>query len=224
MVVDKTGRQEPETYYSYFCLSSMFTSHKLHWNNGIPSTGTTAYHQQESLLGQRGVKKAKPRKYFQQDLNEFIHICTTRKESIRLVDNFNKPMNERSSMARIATKHGLINILFQHNYHLPEPTKYVCGSTHIGYALLSPDLVGAVNFCGYEPFQKLVKSNHSRLLIDFNTNMLFGNDTQKLGPAMYHNFTAKCRSNNAKYIAAKHAHLSQQGASGKSEYQQADIP
>jgi hypothetical protein len=94
----------------------------------------------------------------------------------------------------------------------------------LGMHFCLPILVGAVNFCGYEPFQKLVKSNHSRLLIDFNTNMLFGNDTQKLGPAMYHNFTAKCRSNNAKYIAAKHAHLSQQGASGKSEYQQADIP
>ena len=35
-------------------------------------SGTTAYHQQESLLRQRGTKKAKPHKFFHRDLKEFI--------------------------------------------------------------------------------------------------------------------------------------------------------
>lgn len=78
-------------------------------------TGTTAYHQQESLLRQRGIKKANPRKYFQRDLQELIRLCKTRNESIILMGDFNEPMNERSSMARIAATHQLVDILFQRN-------------------------------------------------------------------------------------------------------------
>ena len=63
-------------------------------------------------------------------------------------------------MARIATKHGLVDVLFQRNPHLPEPHTYIRGSTRIDYALISPDLVSAVKACGYEPFQKLVRSDH----------------------------------------------------------------
>jgi hypothetical protein len=120
-------------------------------------------------------------------------------------------MTERSSMARIATNHGLVDILFQRNSHLPEPNMYIRGSTRIDYALISPDLVGAVKSCGYEPFQKLVKSDHRGLYLDFDTSLLFGNATQPLGPAALRNFTAKSPSNNSKYIAAKHAHLTEQG-------------
>jgi hypothetical protein len=76
-------------------------------------TGTTAYHQQESLLRQKGAKKAKPRKFFHRDLNELVRLCKSRGESIILVGDFNEPMNERSSMARISSTHGLVDILFQ---------------------------------------------------------------------------------------------------------------
>lgn len=176
-------------------------------------TGTTAYHQQESILRQRGIKKAKakPRKYFQRDLNEFIRICKTHNESIILVGDFNEPMTERSSMARIAMTHGLVDILFQRNSHLSPPSTYARGTSCLDYALVSPDLVDAVQYCGYEPFQMRVQSDHRGLFIDFNTQLLFGNDTQPLGPAAYRDFSAKCPSDNSTYISAKHAHLTQQG-------------
>jgi uncharacterized protein (DUF2344 family) len=48
------------------------------------------------------------------------------------------------------------------------------------------------------------------MFLDFNTNMLFGNETQKLGPIALPDFTAKCPANNTKYIKAKHAHLMEQ--------------
>jgi hypothetical protein len=177
-------------------------------------TGTTAYHQQECLLRLRGVKNANPRKYFQRDLNEFIRICKTRTESVILVGDFNEPLTEKSSMAKIAANHGLVDILFQRNSHLQEPPTYARGSNRIDYALLSPDLVGAVQLCGYEPFQQRIKSDHRGLYIDFNTSMLFGNDTQTLGPAALRDFTAKSPANNSTYISAKHAHLTQQGFFG----------
>ncbi len=174
------------------------------------STGTTAYHHQESLLRQKGAKKAKPRKFFHRDMNEFIRICKTRNESIILVGDFNKPMHERSSMARIASTHGLVDILFQRNSHVAEPNTYARGSTRIDYALISPNLAPAVKHCGYEPFQKLIQSDHRGMFLDFNTNMLFGNDTQTLGPMAFRDFTAKCPQNNAKYIEAKYNHLLEQ--------------
>jgi hypothetical protein len=175
-------------------------------------SGTTAYHQQESLLRQRGIKKAKakPRKYFYRDLNEFIRLCKTRNESTILVGDFNEPMNERSSMARISMNHGLVDILFQRNPQLPEPATYARGSNRIDYCLVSPDLVDAVQSCGYEPFQMRIQSDHRGLFIDFYTHLLFGNDTQPLGPAAFRDFTAKCPTDNSKYIAAKHAHLTEQ--------------
>jgi hypothetical protein len=52
-------------------------------------TGTTAYHQQASLLRQRGIKKVNPRKYFQRNLQELIRLCKTRNESIILMGDFN---------------------------------------------------------------------------------------------------------------------------------------
>jgi hypothetical protein len=168
-------------------------------------TGTTAYHQQQSLLRQKGAKKANPRKFFHRDLQEFVRRTKSRNESVILVGDFNEPMNERSSMARIASTHSLVDILFQRNSHLPEPNTYVRGSNRIDYALITPDLLPAVQRCGYEPFQKRVTSDHRGLFLDFNTNLLFGNDTQPLGPLSMRDFTAKSAANNSKYIEAKHA-------------------
>jgi hypothetical protein len=174
-------------------------------------TGTTAYHQQESLLRQKGIKKAKPRKYFQHDLDEFICLCKTRQELVILMGDFNEALNERSSMARIASNHGLVDIVFQCNPHLPEPHKYARGSSRIDYVLISPKLVDAVQLCGYQPFQQRIKSDHRGMFIDFDTSMLFGNNTQALGRAVLRNFTAKCPTNNSKFILAKHLHLTNQG-------------
>jgi hypothetical protein len=173
-------------------------------------TGTTAYHQQESLLRLKGAKKANPRKYFHRDLNEFIRITKTRKEQIILVGDFNEPMSEKSSMARIASTHSLVDILFQRNSHLPEPNTYARGSTRIDYALISPELVDAVKACGYEPFHKRVKSDHRGMFLDFDTALLFGNDTQKMSAMAHRDFTAKNPSNNTTYIESKFAHLTEQ--------------
>jgi endonuclease/exonuclease/phosphatase family metal-dependent hydrolase len=135
-------------------------------------TGTTAYHQQESLLRQRGAKKAKPIQFFYRNLKEFIRLSKSRHESIILVGDFNESMNERSSIARIVTAHGLIDILFQRNSHVPEPHTYARGSIRIDYALISPDLVTSVNRCGYKPFHKRVHSDHRGMFLDFDTTVV----------------------------------------------------
>jgi hypothetical protein len=55
------------------------------------------------------------------------------------------------------------------------------------------------------------QSDHRGLFLDFNTSLLFGNNTQTLGSIASRDFTAKNPANNSKYIAAKHAHLTHQG-------------
>jgi hypothetical protein len=174
------------------------------------ATGTTAYHQQESLLRQKGHQKPKPRKFFHRDLTEFIRVSKSRQELIILVGDFNEPMTEQSSMARIASKHQLVDILFQRNSHLPEPNTYARGSTRIDYALVSPELTDAVTECGYEPFHQRIKSDHRGFFLDFDTELLFGNSTPTLAPMSSRDFTSKNPANNSQYIIAKHAHLEEQ--------------
>jgi hypothetical protein len=100
--------------------------------------------------------------------------------------------------------------MFQRNSNLPEPPTYARGTSRIDYALISPELVGAVKSCGYEPFHKQVKSDHRGMFIDFDTALLFGNDTHKMSAMAHRDFTAKNRANNSKYISAKFAHLTEQ--------------
>jgi len=174
-------------------------------------SGTTTFHQQESILRQRGIKKPKPCKYLEQHLQEFIRLGKTRHESVILMGDFNEPMHEQSSMARIATTHGLVDIMFQGNPDLPDPATHARGSTRIDYALLSLELVDAVEFCGYEPFHSQVQSDHRGFYLDFSTNCLFGSATQALCPVTIRNFTSKNPSNNSTYISEKHFQLTQQG-------------
>jgi hypothetical protein len=173
-------------------------------------TGTTAFHQQQSLLRLKGAKKANPRKYFHRDLTELIRITKSRNELIILVGDFNEPMTEQSSTARIAAKHSLVNIMFQQNSHAPEANTYSRGSTRINYALISPDLLATVKSCGYEQFHKRIKSDHQGMFIDFDTELFFGNDTHQMSAMAHRDFTAKNPENNTKYIEANFSHLSQQ--------------
>jgi hypothetical protein len=63
---------------------------------------------------------------------------------------------------------------------------------------------------GYKPFQKRIKSDHRGLFLDFDTNLLFGNDTPKMGPHASRDFTSRNPANNSAYIEAKHSHLIEQ--------------
>ena len=174
------------------------------------ATGTTAFHQQASLLRQKGIVQPNPRKFFHRDLTEFIRLCKSRNELLILAGDFNEPITEQSSIARIAAKHQLVDIMFQRRPHCPEPNTYARGSTRIDYALISPELTDSVTASGYEPFHKRIKSDHRGFFIDFDTARLFGNDTPTLAPMALRDFTSKNPTNNTTYIKAKHAHLQQQ--------------
>ncbi len=105
-------------------------------------------------------------------------------------------------MARIASTHNLVDILFQRNPDLPEPNTYIRGSTRIDFALISPELTDAVSACGYESYHQRIKSDHRGFFLDFNTEILFGNETPALAPMSLRDFLSKNPANNTAYIQA----------------------
>jgi hypothetical protein len=113
-------------------------------------------------------------------------------------------------MAQIASKHQLIDILFQRNSHLQEPHTHACGSTCIDYALISPKLTNTVTSCGYELFHQRIKSDHCGFFLDFDTVLLFGNVTPFLAPMAFQDFSSKNPANNTACISAKYAQLQEQ--------------
>jgi hypothetical protein len=137
-------------------------------------------------------------------------MSKSRQELLILVGDFNEPMTKRSSMARVASNHQLVDILFQRNPDLQEPNTFIRGSTRIDYALISPELTDAVSACGYESFHQRIKSDHRGFFLDFNTSILFGNSTPSLAPMSLYDFSSKNPSNNTAYIQAKYDHLQEQ--------------
>jgi hypothetical protein len=107
-------------------------------------TGTTAYHQQESLLCQKGARKQNQASYFTKILTD---LCASEK-CVRnpwfLLGTSTSRWRNALAWHGLFSSHSLFDILFQRNSHLPEPHTYVCGSTRIDYTLITPDLVDTV--------------------------------------------------------------------------------
>ena len=59
----------------------------------------------------------------------------------------------------------------------------------------------------YEPFQYRLKGDHHAMVVDFDTNLLFGNPTTTLATPAQHEFSSKDAGSNRKYIQTKHKYL-----------------
>ena len=62
---------------------------------------------------------------------------------------------------------------------------------------------------GYELFQYRLKGDHHAMVIDFDTNLLFGNPTATLVTPAQREFSSKDAGSNQKYIQARHEYLTQ---------------
>ena len=61
----------------------------------------------------------------------------------------------------------------------------------------------------YEPFQYHLKGDHRAMVVDFDTNLLFGNPTATLTTPAQREFSFKDAGSNQKYIQARHEYLTQ---------------
>ena len=171
-------------------------------------TGTTAYHQQESLLRTQGRIDPHPRRNFRKDLTAFLKPMKQRNEHIILAGDFNEPLDSgTSNMSKICQDIGLSDVFSIRHRDTPEPATYIRGSRRIDYFLVSASVLPCVEKCGYDPFQYRLTSDHRGMFLDFNTKMLFGNQTQALAAIPSRLIRSKEAKSNTIYVNSKSDHL-----------------
>ena len=171
-------------------------------------TGTTAYHQQESLLRTQGRADSHPRRNFRKDLTAFLKPMKHRQEHIILAGDFNEPMDSgTSNMSKICQDIGLSDVFAIRHPDTPEPATYIRGSRRIDYFLVSASVLPSVEKCGYDPFQYRLTSDHRGMFLDLNTQSLFGNLTQALAAIPSRMIRSKEAKSNTTYITEKYDHL-----------------
>ena len=86
---------------------------------------------------------------------------------------------------------------------------YAHGSKCIDYILCDTWVSDASIQGCYEPFQYRLKGDHRAMVIDFDTNLLFGNPTTILATPAQREFSSKDTASNWKYIQVCHEYLTQ---------------
>jgi exonuclease III len=171
-------------------------------------SGTTAYHQQQSALIQRGTSNQKPRKHFQNDLHQFLGTSQSNGESIIFVGNLNENLDiGTSSTAHLCESHGLVDIFAARHPDIEEFCTYIRGTKRIDYYLISQDILPSVTAVGYAPFHYRSTSDHQGLFLDLDVTKLFGNATVALAAQLYRAIHSKDMKSDTKYIEAMTAHL-----------------
>jgi hypothetical protein len=171
-------------------------------------TGTTAFHQQESLLRTQGRADPNPRRNFRKDLTAFLKPMKFRNEHIILAGDFNEPLDAgTSNMSKICQDIGLSDVFAIRHPETPEPATYIRGSKRIDYFLVSASVLTSVEKCGYDPFQFRLTSDHRGMFLDINTESLFGNLTQALAAIPSRLIRSKEAKSNTTYINEKYDHL-----------------
>jgi hypothetical protein len=173
-----------------------------------PDEGMTAYVQQERLLREEGHANINPRKHFCKDLISFIKQLRANNESVILCGDFNEILNMQSPLIQLCTDPALQMVDIFSTLHRTTDTLPTCdrGSTRIDFALISPDLIPAIQRCGFLPFRLYINSDHRFFFLDFSTSALFG-DPSKLASPSTRDIRAKDPVAVTTYIEAKHTHL-----------------
>lgn len=144
----------------------------------IDTGSITNASQQVACLRQKGFIDPNPRKQFYLDLDLFLkeHI-KTEKDELLLLGDFNECLYEHNSgMQKISSKFNL-NDLTYNVCPSTEFATYSRGSKRIDYALGTKRFYEALIQGSYEPFGEHLHSDHRLCYLDFNTIILFGNET-----------------------------------------------
>jgi hypothetical protein len=173
-------------------------------------TGFTAFHQQEVLLRRKQRTDTNPRKNFHSDLKRFIQGCQLRNEDIYLAGDFNETLEHSNSRMRsLCAECNLVDIWTHLHPEHPDFATYIRGSTRIDYCLVSLPLVSAIRSIGYEPFHFRSKTDHRGLYVDFNTDLLFGNETHRLANTPLRGINSKDIKSCETFIEASYSHCSE---------------
>ena len=106
-------------------------------------------------------------------------------------------MSECQLFDAVANRHGPLQF-----------TSYQRGQKVLGYMLVTRDLLGSINQCGYELFHANIFSNHWGVYLDFSTGLLFGWKIQPLVPPAICDISLNRPHQTAPYWQDKYKYLS----------------
>jgi hypothetical protein len=171
-------------------------------------TGTTAFHQQESLLRLQGLADINPRRNFRIDIIKYMKSLETPDSAFILAGDFNEPLVlETSNTSKISQALSLVDVMQLRHPTLDEPATHIRGSKRIDYFLISESLLPSVQACGYDAFNFRLHSDHRGMFLDLHTPTAFGNYTSALASLPSRDLRSKDAAAITKYIEAKHDHL-----------------
>jgi hypothetical protein len=143
----------------------------------------TAFQQQQTslYLSRRDIT---PRKAFRIDFDMYLAKMKTEgtgDTQFVIMGDFNEVVgSDPTQFARITTKHDLVDIHGRMHTLVHEVPTFARGIHRLDYAFCSSDILPAVAYCGFEPFNQHIFSDHRALFVDWYDDVLFGNATSPL--------------------------------------------
>ena len=175
--------------------------------NPTNKTGTTAYHQQSSLLRQQNHPDTNPRKHFRKDFIKMIQELYNKNELFIICGDWNQPLTHNSVSTQLCRRFQLCDPYGTNYPDDKEFATYIRGTQRIDYILISSALLQSVINVGYEPFHFRNTGDHRSMYIDFDTQLLFGNQSQQLLAPAFRDLSAKDPIAATTYIPAKYEFL-----------------
>lgn len=164
--------------------------------------GNTAYHQQQRALNMVS-RQIHPRQAFMEDIHTMISELLRKNHDIIVGGDFNESLHDKNSrLLQLTTTHGLIDPFLHKFPHHDEFGTHINGRRRIDIALVTPRVYGSIVAIGYGPFDFNTPSDHRPLLIDFDTQTLFGQETVPFQPATYRGVKTKDASSIKMYVNA----------------------
>lgn len=168
-----------------------------------PGTITIAA-QQQSLLMQTKDNDLNPRSAFRRDLTIDIEESIATGHEVLILGDFNEVFGvDPEGMIKLATQCGLKDIFADRNSSQP-PTTYARGRSRLDYALATDHVLKSISKAGYEAFNVKYHSDHRAYFLDFDTETLFGADTQHLGTPPNRILHSRNVAQTTKYIKIKY--------------------
>ena len=158
------------------CIVSAYQVCHQEIHSGSRIQTFTASAQQTSLLRQQG-RLLSPRQAFVTDLKDFLIQQRELGYGVLLAGDFNKPLQEELvGMTKLCVDLQLSDILHT-IIGYDDFATYTRGTTRLDYVLCDGWVAECVIQGCYEPFCYRTKGDHRNMVVDFDTNLLFGSPT-----------------------------------------------
>jgi len=205
---DKWGRWTYCRYNRHNATDLVIISIYQVCRNPSRKIGHTAFHQQRNALNAAHRDQEHPRAAFLTDLKQFIQQQQEAHRVIIVGGDWNDHLEApRSSLLHLCTSLNLVDPWMVKNPESPTFATHHRGQHRIDSVLISPVLLSALHTISYTPVGLFCNSDHRGIILDWNTERLFGPQVQRDNVLLQRTIRSNDRHNVTKYIETMHSHL-----------------